>query len=164
MLTAIIALNVTGYCAYNNADFLKTYVDQDQLIMIIMSLVIIEFILYAFIASKAKFNTAGLWMSIPMILLGGYLVGSAYSKLGKEKTFFGRELNGLDHKDMECFPFSIGHAQYKGCIIMILGFWFAFRHTHELTAMTGVWIISFMIQMAVETPPNVVVPNIQKPN
>lgn len=102
---------------------------------------------------KAKFNIKALWMSLPCICMGLFLIGYSYSKLGITRTFFGAELGVVDDAKYEGFPFSLGHSQYKGFVILILGLWFAFGHTHELTATTGFWIISFMVQMLIETQP-----------
>lgn len=164
MLTALIALNVTGYMAYtampgdeNEKCIASKYFEHDELVLIIISLIVVTAVLYIHISAKAQFNVAGLWMAIPLLLLGGYLVISTHIKLGKKGTFFGREYK-IYAEELTGFPFSIGHAQYKGCIIMLLGWWCAFKHTHELTGMTGLWIISIMIQMTVETPPGMTVP------
>lgn len=169
MLTALIALNVTGYMAYtampgdeNQKCIASKYFEHDELVLIIISLMVVTTILYIHISAKAKFNVAGLWMTIPLLLLGGYLVISTYIKLGKKGTFFGRQYKIYTELELKEFPFSLGHAQYKGCIIMLLGWWFAFKHTHELTGMTGLWIISIMIQMAVETPEGLTIPTPQE--
>jgi hypothetical protein len=85
---------------------------------------------------------------------GAFLVGYAYSKLGPTRTFFGVELGIVEGKEaVNEFPFTLGHPQYKGAIIFLFGLWSTFSHTPELTILTGIWIISFMIQLIVEVGP-----------
>jgi hypothetical protein len=107
------------------------------------------------VCARAGFNRHGLWMSIPCVLLGAYIIGYASAKLGLRRTFFGAELGVTDAADpIAEFPFNIGHAQYKGAIMLLLGAWFAFTPTVELTSVTGAWVLSYMVQVIVESCPS----------
>ncbi|KAK8894472.1 hypothetical protein M9Y10_022906 [Tritrichomonas musculus] len=156
---AIILSNFLASWAYLHPESFKQHFTQDQLIYFWFSLNLGILVLYLILCMKAKFNVKALWMSFPCIFMGIFLIGYTFSKLGITRTFFGAELGVVDDVKYEGFPFSLGHAQYKGFIILILGIWFAFGHTHELTATTGFWIVSFMVQMLIETGPGSVPPS-----
>lgn len=160
MIPAIVTSNVLTSWAYLKPESFKEHFSQSDLIKLWVAVNSFTLILHILICRKAVFNVHGLWLSIPFCLLGLFLIGYAYNRMGTKRTFFGQELGVIeDEEPIEGFPFSLGHAQYKGFIILLLGIWFAFRHNHELTAMTGIWIISFLVQMLIETPPHGSVPD-----
>lgn len=153
MIISIALSNVIVSWAYLKPESFKEHFTQGDLIRMWVVINAFTLFLHILVCRKAVFNIHGLWLSIPFCLLGIFIIGYAYSRMGTTRTFFGQELGLVEDEQLiEGFPFSLGHAQYKGFIILLLGIWFAFRHTHELTAMTGVWIISFLVQMLIETP------------
>jgi hypothetical protein len=142
--------------AYSKPDLFKEKFTQTDLIRRWCTINIIIASIYIIVCVRAGFNRHGLWMSIPCILLGAYIVGYDYSKLGPTRTFFGAELGATDATDpIPDFPFNLGHAQYKGIVMLLLGAWFAFMPTPELTTITGVWVLSYMVQVIVESSANV---------
>ena len=153
MVVLIVLQDAATSWAYVDPDSFSQHFTQEHLITFWFVTNVTILILYMGLCLQAKFNVYGLWLAAPMSLLGMFLIGYAYSQLGTTRTFFGVELGVIEKREYTGFPFSLGHAQYKGCIFFLLGVWCAFRHTHELTAMTGVWIVSFLVQMLIETGP-----------
>jgi uncharacterized membrane protein YwaF len=124
-LIAVPLIVLSTWCtsfAYLKPDMFKKYCTQADLIRGWSTINIIVASIYVIVCIRARFNRHGLWMSIPCILLGAYIVGYAYAKLGPTRTFFGTELGAIDAADpiLE-FPFRLGHAQYKGIIMLLLG-------------------------------------------
>jgi hypothetical protein len=106
-------------------------------------------LLYVIVCIRAGFNRHGHWTWIPCVLLGAFIVGDAVGKLGSTPTFFGVELGVIDAKDQIVkFSFILGHAQYNGLIMLLLGAWFAFTPTAELTSIT--WVLSCMVTLIVD--------------
>jgi hypothetical protein len=151
----LIALsNTVSSWAYLSPDSFTKYFSQQDLIRMWLIAGGLTLALYLAICARAKLNTYGLWMSIPCVLLGIFLLGYSTWQLGIVRTFFGVELGVADDvQPIRTFPFSLSHAQYKGAVILLLGIWFAFHHTIPLTVNTGVWIIAFLLQMIVESQP-----------
>jgi hypothetical protein len=153
-VSLIAVSNTVTSWAYLYPEQFKHYFGQDDLIRFWFTLNLVILALYFTVCSGAKFNVSGLWMSLPCAVLGAFLVGYAYSKLGPTRTFFGVELGVIEGEEtVNEFPFTLGHPQYKGAIIFLFGVWCAFRHTAELTILTGIWIVSFMLQIMVEAAP-----------
>jgi hypothetical protein len=153
ILPAIVLSNVLTGLAFAYPEVLKAYLTQPELVRYWVTLNLIIAGLYLAACFRSQFNRAALWMTLPCIVLGAFLVGYSYAKLGTLRTFFGREL-GLVGGDLVAeFPFTLGHPQYQGAIILILGIWFAFKHNLELTVITGLWVVSVMVQLMVEAPP-----------
>jgi hypothetical protein len=153
VLPLIVLSNVLTGLAYAYPDSLKNTLTQPELIQYWVTLTILIAVFYAIACFRSQFNTAALWMALPCIIFGAFLIGYGYAKLGPVKTFFGRELGIVSGPLVTEFPFSLGHPQYKGAIILILGIWFAFKHNLELTIITGLWIVSVMVQLMIEAPP-----------
>jgi hypothetical protein len=145
---------LTSY-AYLKPNEFKERFTQSDLITVWTTINAIAISLYLIVGFRSGFNRHGLWMSIPCVLLGAYIVGYSYSKLGRTRTFFGAELGLVEDAELiNEFPFNLGHAQYKGVIVLLLGVWFAFIHTAELASITGLWVLAYLVQVLVESIPS----------
>jgi isoprenylcysteine carboxyl methyltransferase (ICMT) family protein YpbQ len=140
--------------AYLSPDSFSAHFSQQDLIKFWLTANGLTVALYLAICARAKLNIHGLWMSIPCVILGIAILVMSIRQLGVVRTFFGVELGVVDDaQPIQTFPFSLGHPQYKGAVILLLGIWFAFHHTVPLTFNTGVWIVAFLLQMIVESQP-----------
>jgi protein-S-isoprenylcysteine O-methyltransferase Ste14 len=154
IIPLIVLSNAVTSWVYLFPDHFKLYFSQDSLIRFWFSLNLIILGLYLILCTRATFNFPALWLSLPCIALGAFLAIYAYSKLGLTRTFFGVELGLVDGgKSVDEFPFTLGHPQYKGASLFVLGLWLAFKHKLELTVVTGIWIVSFMVQLMIEAEP-----------
>ena len=151
MVPTIVFSNIASSWAYLYPDDFQKHFSQEQLIVWWISINIINLSLFLILCLQAKVRPQALLIGIPFILLGIFLIGYSYFKLGPIRTFFGYEMGKVNDMKIQSFPFNLGHVQYKGFIILLFGLWFSCNHTHELTAITGFWIVSFLVQMWVET-------------
>ena len=65
-------------------------------------------------------------LAISLISIGQFLNFMVYNKLGTNNVYYGIEY-GVNDKKQEYlteFPFNLGHPQYIGCIITLLGLFF----------------------------------------
>jgi protein-S-isoprenylcysteine O-methyltransferase Ste14 len=153
ILPLIVLSNLLSGSAYAYPDALKTYVTQSEFVQWWVSLNILIVGLYCIACLRSQINRAALWVALPCILAGAVLLGSGYARLGPLRTFFGREFGLVGGDPVASFPFTLAHPQYKGAILLIVGIWLAFRNNLELTAVTGIWVLSFLVQVFVEEPP-----------
>jgi hypothetical protein len=151
----LIALSSTVMSwAYLSPDSFTAHFSQPDLVKIWVTANCLAVALYLAICARGKLNVYGLWMSVPCVVIGISILGYTTWRLGIARTFFGAELGVVeDAQPIQTFPFSLGHAQYKGAVMLLLGIWFAFHHTVPLTLNTGVWIVAFLLQMIVESRP-----------
>ena len=151
ILPCIVCSNIFASWAYLYPENFKEHFSQNELIVYWFTSNLIILGLYLILCVQAKINVTSLWLSLPCIVLGGFLIAYSYKKMGIKRTFFGVELGVIeDDVKIESFPFNLGHVQYKGFIILLLGLWLSCKHSHELTIVTGFWILSFMVQMYIE--------------
>jgi len=163
MLWVVIVLSISSAAiaeswAYLYPQSFLEYFTQHQLIVFSISCNVLVLFLFIILGIKSKFNRHGLWLAIPIFSIGVFLFGYAFLKLGKDRTFFGQELGTVEPKAYNEFPFSLGHTQYKGVMLSIFGLWLLFRPSHELTAVTGFWILTLCLQMYIESGPSVTGP------
>ena len=126
---------------------------QEQLIICVLSCYSVALLCYLIMGFKNGFNKAGLWTAIPIFSLGAYLTFYSTKKIGVDRVFFGKELGTVKEADIvKTFPFSLNHCMYKGELLMVFALWLVFCPSHELTAMTGIWIVQLLVQMFIESP------------
>jgi protein-S-isoprenylcysteine O-methyltransferase Ste14 len=107
----------------------------------------------AWVCIQAGVNWGGAAIGFPLLIVGQWLNSLVYKKLGNTRVYYGYEF-GLVPSDIQtCFPFTIHHAQYKGCVLSALGCFLAYNESLELTLATIGWFISFFFILAVEDGP-----------
>jgi len=84
----------------------------------------IEFIFLGYFCIKSGVSWNCLPYGIPLIILGQILNSAFYKRLGPERVYYGTELGVTEPKILTGFPLDIGHSQYKGCILTLLGLFF----------------------------------------
>jgi hypothetical protein len=109
--------------------------------------------LQAWVCIRAGVNWVGAAIGFPLLAVGQWLNSLVYKKLGRTRVYYGYEF-GLVPSDIQtCFPFSVHHAQYKGCVLSALGCLLAYNESLELTLATIGWVISFFFILAIEDGP-----------
>lgn len=135
---------------YTDPVSFKSHISHSDLVFYWATLNTIAFLCFIFIGTLKGINKNGLWISLPCILLGAYLLTYATAKLGLKRTCFGAEYNETTVPEYETFPFTLVHPQYKGMLLLIFGIWTLFNYSHEFTATAGIWIICLCFQMLFE--------------
>ena len=126
---------------------------QEELIYCVLICYGIALITYLIEGFRNGFNKSGLWMAVPIFVLGAYLTFYSTKKIGIDRVFFGKELGTVkDTEYIHSFPFSLNHCMYKGELLMVFALWLIFYPSHQLTAVTGIWIVLLLIQMFIESP------------
>ena len=162
MVLCVIASAFTESWAYLYPQSFLEYFTQQQLIIISVVCNISVLILFIIIGIKTGCNTHSLWLAIPIFSTGVFLFGYGFLKLGKDRTFFGTELGTVEPEIYDEFPFSLGHTQYKGMLLAVFGMWLLFHPSHQLTAITGFWIITLCVQMYIESSPSLTGPVVRQ--
>ena len=137
--------------AYKLPKHFKKFWTQDQLVNYSVSVKSLCFFLYFILCISSGFNFSSIPFSIFLISIGQYLNYLVYQKLGKVRAYYGWEL-GLDKSSpLKGFPFTLGHAQYKGCLLSLLGFYLTFNPTLKLTIMTSIWAFMYFYMIILES-------------
>ena len=109
---------------------------------------------FAFLCTKTTgVSWNSLCFGLILIFLGQLLNMSFNSRLGQSRVYYGVELGVEEFKLYTGFPFDIGHSQYKGCILCILGFLLAFKPSKLLIQGSIVWIVCYLLLSIVESYP-----------
>lgn len=140
--------------AYFKPFFFQRHATQDGLVMFSSVLKAICMTCYGFLALRGGINTKGLIIGIPFIIIGQYLNMVVYKKLGKVRAYYGWELRLFTGPMLCGFPWDIGHAQYKGLMLSVIGTWFCFNPTVKFTAFTMLWVFMYFYIIVVETLPS----------
>lgn len=140
--------------AYLKPAFFKRISSQNALVSSSSVLKAICMACYAYIAIKSGINYNGLIIGFPCILVGQYLNFVVYNKLGKVRAYYGYELGLFNGSMLSGFPWNIGHAQYKGLMLSVIGTWFCFNQTLRFTAFTMLWVFMYFYIIVVETLPS----------
>jgi len=139
--------------AYKFPRHFKNHWTQDQLVQRSASVKSVCFALYLILCLKSGFNLSAIPIAIPCIAAGQLLNYLVFQKLGKVRAYYGWEL-GLDRgAEQKGFPFNLGHAQYKGCLLSLLGTFFLFQTNVELTVVTGIWAFMYFYMIILESSP-----------
>ncbi|EAY06423.1 hypothetical protein TVAG_403800 [Trichomonas vaginalis G3] len=109
-----------------------------------------SFVLYGYICLQSEFLLESFLFSIPIIIIGQVLNFAVYKKLGMCRTYYGWELGLYNGELISGFPFKMGDAQYKGCMLTILGCFFSFKATLDVTVATLVWLIAYTYIIIIE--------------
>lgn len=126
---------------------------QDQLIYCVLGCYGFALLVYLILGFRNGFNKSGLWLAVPLFLLGSYLLFFSTKKIGIDRVFFGKELGTVQESEyIHTFPFSLNHCMYKGELLMVFAMWVIFNPSHQLTAITGIWIVLLFVQMFIESP------------
>ena len=145
---------ITPYMLYTWAfkapENFKKHLTQDQLVYISSIIHGITFITYFWICISAGWCIYGLILGLPLIACGQYLNYLVYNKLGQVRAYYGWELDLDNNPPQEGFPFTLGDAQYKGCMLTVLGFYFCFESTFELTVVSGAWVLMYFYMILME--------------
>ncbi|KAH0792846.1 phospholipid N-methyltransferase [Histomonas meleagridis] len=108
-------------------------------------------VLYAAYGFQGKFTFKYIYISIVCIAIGQYLNYIVYTRLGKVRAYYGWEL-GIDNSPpIHGFPFDIGHPQYKGCFLTLLGTYLLFEATKKFTFFTIIWTIMYFYITLIES-------------
>ena len=147
LLTFVTGLSAIAICSPANAP--KITQDQyTQYFFIAGGLVLAFYILLCLIS---KVNVSALWLSALLFIPGALLVGYSTLMLGEKRTLFGLEFGTVNDDKIEVFPFTMGHPQYKGLILCIIGLWCAFHPTFALTFTTAAFVLAVMLHIVFET-------------
>lgn len=125
--------------AYKNPDLFKKILTQDQLVLYSSIIKAICMLFYGFECINSGLNLDCLILGIPLIIVGQFLNYLIYNKLGQVRAYYGWELSLDNSPPMSGFPLNLGHAQYKGCFLSLLGTYFCFIPNFRLTAFTTIW-------------------------
>lgn len=156
MLLALIFIpliflpTAAGWWAYHDPVSFTEHFNQEQLIYFLVGSYILSALIYLAICIRAKFNKHGLAFAIPIFAAGVAITVYSFIKMGPKRTFFGRELGTVGELTFTGFPYTLGHAIYKGMIFVLLGLFMMFNPSHELTISTGVWVVLILFSILVE--------------
>lgn len=103
---------------------------------------------YFLIKSGVSFST--LPFGLTFIFWGQVLNYVFYKILGADRVYYGTELGVTEFKLYTGFPFSIGHSQYKGCILTLLGLFMCFNQNRESFIGISLWILLYMFDIIIE--------------
>lgn len=109
-----------------------------------------SFVLYGYICLQSNFQWQSFLFSIPLILFGQFLNMIVYKKLGMCRTYYGWELGLYDGNIIYEFPFQLGDAQYKGCMMTIIGCFFSFKPTLDTTIASVIWLATYAYIIIIE--------------
>jgi hypothetical protein len=88
----------------------------------------------------------------PVCGFSGIYFGVPYAQIGSIGTFFGPELGVVEDQGLiDEFSFNLGHAQNKATITLLLGVWFAFVDNAKIGSITGLCVLSCLVQIIVES-------------
>lgn len=137
--------------AYKKPNVFKKILTQDQLVLFSSIIKGICLIFYAFEGFRSGINVLSFPLAFPLIIVGQIFNTKIYSIFGKVRAYYGWEL-GLDNSPMSTgFPINLGHAQYKGCYLCLLGTYFCFYPSFRLTAFTALWGIMYFYITLIES-------------
>lgn len=139
--------------AYLKPTTFKRFLTQRQLVVLSSVLKAICMCVYLFFGFSAGINYTGLWIGIPLFLVGQSLNLLVYNLLGEQRAYYGWELGLYSGPMLSGFPWTLGHAQYKGLMISVIGTWFCFNPVPRLTAATMLWVCMYFYITIVETLP-----------
>jgi methylene-fatty-acyl-phospholipid synthase len=137
--------------AYLAPSTFKRFASQDGLVKMSSVLKAVAMTLYLREVLHSGLNIAGLLFGIPLFAVGQLLNVVVYQRLGKERAYYGWELSIRSDPMLVGFPFDIGHAQYKGLILSLLGAFFTANPSVRLTSFTTLWIAMYFYITFVET-------------
>ena len=136
--------------AFKKPKHFLSCISQDQLVTFSSLLHGTTFITYFCIAISAGFNYDGLYIGLVLIAAGQLLNYLVYKLLGKVRAYYGWEFELDNGPPQNGFPFTLGDAQYKGCMLTVIGFYFCFKSTFELTWLTAVWVFMYFYMILME--------------
>ena len=145
---------VTPYMLYTWAfkapENFKKHLSQNALVLISSLIHGTTFVTYFWICLASGLNKPGLCFGLPMIAVGQLLNYLVYQKLGQVRAYYGWELNLDNNPPQQGFPFTLGDAQYKGCMLTVVGFYFCFNANVELSLVTGAWVFMYFYMILME--------------
>lgn len=139
--------------AYKLPHVFKQFLNQDQLVSLSSVIKAVSMLLFGILCLNSGFNKSGLILAIPLIAIGQFLNYEVYHKLGKVAAYYGYELGLYNGPQIQGFPFTIGHAQYKGCLLSLIGMYCAFKPTFKLSMFTLIWCLMYFYILLVESTP-----------
>ena len=156
-LILVFAMVTPYFCyslAYLKAQwFWKFFQSQRQLVVFSSILKAICMILYLHYALEAGFNFHGMLIGLPLAIVGQYLNMLVYNKLGEKRAYYGWELSLYSGPMLTGYPWTIGHAQYKGLLLCVLGVWCCFNPTPKFTAINMLWSLMYFYMIIMESLP-----------
>jgi methylene-fatty-acyl-phospholipid synthase len=111
---------------------------------------VVSNLLQAVASLIAGLNYQGLVVGLPLIAIGQYFNYLVYQKLGKTRVYYGYEFGIVKGEFLTGFPFTMFHAQYKGCLLTVLGMFLVFNETRVLSIVTLLWMISYFFIIWIE--------------
>ncbi|OHS93572.1 hypothetical protein TRFO_40157 [Tritrichomonas foetus] len=151
IIPGIIASTVLSGWAYFDPESFTQKFTQEQYIRVFLVLNAFILFLYIVLCIKSKMITSALWLSLGLLIPGIALVAYSTYLLGQQGTFYGIELGTIEKRHIDEFPFTLGHPQLKGLILVILGLWCGFKPEFELTFVTATYVVAIMVHILFET-------------
>lgn len=139
--------------AYKYPRSFRRFFTQKQLMKASQIAKIISCICHLPACYSAGPNGPGLCIAIPFLFVGQYLNELVYAMLGDAGVYYGIELKSIRPKRIGGFPFTIRDPQYKGSILTVFAFFFAFNTTRETIMLTITWMLSYFCIVIVENTP-----------
>ena len=146
----VIPYIVYAYAYKNPISFTNVFT-LDQFADMSIYAKIISILLMLILGFKSGINKPGIYFGLPFILIGQYLNSLVYHKLGKVRTYYGYEFGVVDLEIFKGFPFNMGHPQYKGSILSVVGGYLCLNPTNKITIASMLWIISYFFIIAIES-------------
>ena len=136
--------------AYKWPRSLYRYVDQKHFVTIAQytKLLNVAFALPTLL--EAEINKDGIWIGLPLMFIGQYLVLLVYSVLGDAGVYYGLEYHTISKKKIEGFPFNMSDPMYKGSVLSVLGLFFLVKTNPHVIMITIPWMISYFYEICVE--------------
>ena len=134
------------------ASFLSIFA-ADALFKIALAFKMLQIPLAVLAGVKAGVNKSGLVFGIPLAIVGQILNWSFLIRCGRTRTYYGYELGVVDEEWIEGFPFSLGHSQYKGSLLSVIGAYFCVQPKLKVTLAVGLWVLCYIWLSIVESFP-----------
>ena len=155
-LLFVVTLVTPYFCysvAYLAPTTFKKVLTQRQLVVFSSVLKAVCMCLYIYFGFEAGVNYAGLPLGLVLFAAGQYLNLLVYRLLGELRAYYGWELGLFSGPMLTGFPWTIGHAQYKGLMISVIGSWCCFNPAPKFTAMNMLWVAMYFYIITVESIP-----------
>jgi hypothetical protein len=158
MYVSIVCPYILYAVAYRHPGWFLRIMSPSHFETLALAFKVVSNCLQAYVCLRCGFNLTGSAIGLPLIALGQYLNYLVYRRLGKVRVYYGYEFGVVKGDILGGFPFSVYHAQYKGCIMSVVGLMLACNECRELTIATMLWIVSYLGITWVESGPSGPIP------
>ena len=137
--------------AYKFPDLFKKILSQKALILITSTTRTIQILFFIFEGLRTGISVHSFPIAFMLGMIGQILNTLIYKKFGAVRAYYGWEL-GLDNNPpADGFPLNLEHAQYKGCMFSILGFYFLFVPSFKLSCFATLWTMMYFYITLIES-------------